>query len=381
VSTAAFVEARETLPCSRALGVGRISGQGFQHPVDVALGNDDVVYVLNRSSAWKDKNPRITLTSLDEQTFGEIGGFGSEPGCFVAPTALAADQAGRVYVADEDLHQVSVFEPDGTFLMRWGTHGAGPGELDRPSGLRFDHDGCLWVTDSLNARVQRFTTDGTPVACVGSFGAEPGRLNMPWGVAVGPDGDIWVADWRNDRVQRFGPGGDLRGIYGEGVLSRPAGVAVDEAGTVYVSDWGHDCVQLFDEQSRHLGILAGDATLSRWAKQYLDMYESVDKLRREANRYEEERRFYRPAGMVIGPEGQLLVADTGRHRIQIYEHPFESAAASDRGAGTLGFGGTAAKEPATEAAGLTTLAGDEFGADPRMPMLPHTWSDDADQDG
>jgi PPE-repeat protein len=60
------------------------------------------------------------------------------------------------------------------------------------------------------------------------------------------------------------------------------------------------------------------------------------------------------------------------------EQRMASAAASDQGAGTLGFAGTARKE-VTEAAGLTTLAGDEFGANPRMPMLPGTW--DADQAG
>ncbi|MCV7409935.1 hypothetical protein AWC05_23270 [Mycobacterium florentinum] len=49
--------------------------------------------------------------------------------------------------------------------------------------------------------------------------------------------------------------------------------------------------------------------------------------------------------------------------------------ASDRGAGNLGFTGTARKETAA-AAGLTTLAGDEFGGGPRMPMLPGSWDRD-----
>ncbi len=47
--------------------------------------------------------------------------------------------------------------------------------------------------------------------------------------------------------------------------------------------------------------------------------------------------------------------------------------ASERGAGSLGFPGTAVKESVAEAAGLTTLAGDEFGGGPKMPMMPGTW--------
>jgi PPE-repeat protein len=47
-------------------------------------------------------------------------------------------------------------------------------------------------------------------------------------------------------------------------------------------------------------------------------------------------------------------------------------AASDQGAGPLGFAGTVSKGSA-QAAGLATLSGDEFGAGPRMPMLPGTW--------
>jgi hypothetical protein len=53
-----------------------------------------------------------------------------------------------------------------------------------------------------------------------------------------------------------------------------------------------------------------------------------------------------------------------------------ATAASHRGAGPLGFAGTrakGAKETDAGAAGLTTLAGDEFGGGPRMPMLPGSW--------
>ncbi|MGH3557522.1 MAG: PPE family protein [Mycobacterium sp.] len=53
-----------------------------------------------------------------------------------------------------------------------------------------------------------------------------------------------------------------------------------------------------------------------------------------------------------------------------------SVAASDQGAGTLGFAGTADKAGAGQAAGLTTLAGDSLGGGPTMPMMPSSWGSD-----
>ena len=58
-----------------------------------------------------------------------------------------------------------------------------------------------------------------------------------------------------------------------------------------------------------------------------------------------------------------------------------STVASDRGAGNLGFAGTAPKENLAEAAGLTTLAGDEFGGGPSMPMVPGTWEPEQSEFG
>jgi PPE-repeat protein len=56
------------------------------------------------------------------------------------------------------------------------------------------------------------------------------------------------------------------------------------------------------------------------------------------------------------------------------------SASSDHGAGPLGFAGTVRKE-AVAAAGLTTLAGDEFGGGPTMPMMPGSWNSDQAGEG
>jgi PPE-repeat protein len=65
-----------------------------------------------------------------------------------------------------------------------------------------------------------------------------------------------------------------------------------------------------------------------------------------------------------------LVPDSGTP-----ETSATTSVASDRGAGSLGFAGTAPKDVA-EAAGLTTLAADEFGNGPSLPMLPGSWEPD-----
>jgi PPE-repeat protein len=58
-----------------------------------------------------------------------------------------------------------------------------------------------------------------------------------------------------------------------------------------------------------------------------------------------------------------------------------AATASGSGAGRLGFAGTAHKDADLQAAGLTKLAGDEFGSGPRMPMVPGTWDHNGEAPG
>ena len=53
----------------------------------------------------------------------------------------------------------------------------------------------------------------------------------------------------------------------------------------------------------------------------------------------------------------------------------ETSTASGQGAGPLGFAGTG-RRAAADATGLATLAGDEFGGGPSVPMVPRTWETD-----
>lgn len=89
----------------------------------------------------------------------------------------------------------------------------------------------------------------------------------------------------------------------------------------------------------------------------------------------EQARARRRAGLHRAGEGFMdmnVDVETGWDAPPI-EEPAASMVASGRGAGHLGFAGAERKETVAGAAGLTTVAGDEFGGGPRMPMVPGTW--------
>ncbi len=84
----------------------------------------------------------------------EIGRLdGDDPYLFSYIMDVAADEGGRVLVADRQTNEVRVFEPDGDFAFRFGGPGEGPGEMTDPNGLQFGPEGELWVRESVRYSV------------------------------------------------------------------------------------------------------------------------------------------------------------------------------------------------------------------------------------
>ena len=189
-------------------------------------------------------------------------------------------------------------------------------------------DGNLVVVDSLNHRVQRFTKDGQFLGKFGSHGSDAGEFDSPWGVAVDGEGSIYVADHANHRAQKFTPEGEFVaqfGSYGsgKGQLNRPSDVTVDSDGDVYVCDWANDRVQVFAPDAKYIATLSGDAQeLAKWHQEQVDANADVIKARRRAYTLEPEWRFSMPTGLEFDhAKSRLLVADTQRGRLQIYNKP------------------------------------------------------------
>jgi DNA-binding beta-propeller fold protein YncE len=161
---------------------------------------------------------------------------------------------------------------------------------------------------------------------------------MPWGLCAA-DGHVYVADWRNDRIQKFTGDGTFVTSFGSsgdgnGQFSRPSGVAVDADGNIYVADWGNERVQVLGADGSFQQLLRGQATLSKWAKEFLEVNPDEKETREKSDltpplpphietpyliSSQTEPYFWGPASITVDADNRLYVAETNRHRLQIYQ--------------------------------------------------------------
>ena len=314
-----------------------VGGRGFHLPRDLAINSEEKVFVVNRSGAIHTLGLRVSIMDVNHNYYGEFSKFGKNPGELYWPSSITFDTKDNVYITDEYTHSISVFEKDGNFLERWGKKGNKQGEVNSPSGIVCDQNNELFIVDIHNDRIQVMTTSGKFLREWGKKGNQDGEFNKPWGIALGNNNEILVADWRNDRIQIFDKNGLFIDKFGrsgtdDGELSRPSGVCVDKDGFFYVADWGNQRVQIFDEKFNFIGKLRGQAKLSKWAKEYLNANPDEKRARESfspvinidnVEPHEESARiesyFWDPTSVVIDKNGHLLVLDSNRNRIQIYQ--------------------------------------------------------------
>ena len=316
------------------------SGRGFINPYDTAFTADGRILVLSHCDTARAALVRIGMLNWDEDYLGEFSkGYGRGEGQWMLPIAMSVDSQQRVYVTDEHLHRVTVFDLDGSLVAQWGEKGSNAGQLNAPAGIAISGEDSVYVVEQGNNRVQRFTTGGESMGVWGEAGSEPGQFNMPWGIGISKSGDVYVADWRNDRVQRFTSDGQFVMSYGssgsgDGELSRPSGVCVDSDGYVYVADWGNERVQLFDADGNFVQTLRGQATLSKWAQDFMSVNPDESNTREMSNLVPElpphldtpylvssqiEPYFWGPVSVRLDGEERLYVTESNRHRVQIYQ--------------------------------------------------------------
>jgi len=154
----------------------------------------------------------IISTIAGDGTYGYSGDGGPATSARLnGPGGIAFDSSGNLYVADSKNNRLRKVTPAGiitTFagngLQAYAGNGvpAATAPLGAPSSLAFDALGNLYIADSSNFRVEKVTPSGILYTVAGNgiagnsgdFGpAAAAQLNLPTGLALDSAGNLYVA--------------------------------------------------------------------------------------------------------------------------------------------------------------------------------------------
>jgi ABC-type Fe3+ transport system permease subunit/sugar lactone lactonase YvrE len=145
----------------------------------------------------------ITSGSLSSRIFSRaevIGSKGAGLGQFTKPRSLAVDAHDNLYVADMT-GRIQKFTPDGVFLLSWQMPQT---DLGRPKGMCRDAEGDIVVIEPHYSRINHFDASGSLRFQWGSHGTNTGELAFPRAAAANTNGSVYVSEYGLfERIQRF----------------------------------------------------------------------------------------------------------------------------------------------------------------------------------
>lgn len=132
------------------------------------------------------------------QFIGAWGMQGSEPGHLDAPTSIATDALGNVFIADGGSHFIDKFDPQGTPLLSFQDDW-----IRYPQSIAIDRGGAIYVADATQGGVFIFLPSGDRYRAF-RLRSRPNAEDM-LDVAVGDDGLIFVLDRNARQISAYTP--------------------------------------------------------------------------------------------------------------------------------------------------------------------------------
>jgi sugar lactone lactonase YvrE len=198
------------------------------------------------------------------------GGFSGDGGPainaqFASPFAVAVDGGGDLFVADiygsrvrkiSSAGIISTIAGDGSYQFSGDGGPASAAQLNAPTGVAVDSAGNVYIADFNNRRIRKVSADGTMSTFAGGgadildgVAATAVRLTAPLGVAVDGAGNVFIAD-EYTGIRKVSPDGIITTVAGGGqnwgsaadggpatsAAILPFGVAVDASGTLSFID-------------------------------------------------------------------------------------------------------------------------------------------------
>ena len=182
-----------------------------------------------------------------------------------APSGLAVDGKGNLYVSDGGNNRIIKFDPDLVPLQDVGGYGNQPGLFDQPGFIVVDNNLNLLVGDAGNQRLCRYDSRLNYVDEISLLDDEDLlKYGYCSGIAVTDYGEVWMADRQNNRVVVFDNVGRFDRFVGEfgysgGQLSSPEKIVYDGRSQFIVCDAGNSRVMVYDEYGNFSRRITSDA--------------------------------------------------------------------------------------------------------------------------
>jgi sugar lactone lactonase YvrE len=246
-----------------------ISGR-LASPLGVAVDSQGNLYIPESNRVRIVSNTGIITTFAGTGAFGFSGDGGPASKAQLAnPNSVVVDSGGNLYITDAGNHRIRKVSRDGTIttVAGNGTIGSsgdgGPAisaQLNSPCALALDNAGNLYITDQNDNRIRKVTASGViaTLAGVGLAGysgdngpAASAQLSNPLGIALDTIGNLYIADRGNNRIRKVDTSGTITTVAGNGSvtfvltdgglatnasLNQPTGVAIDSAGNLFIAD-------------------------------------------------------------------------------------------------------------------------------------------------
>lgn len=332
-SAANISQVVETLAGTGSPGFSGDGGPAFaaslNGPAGGTFGPDGSFYLADE---FNHRIRRITPDGIITTVAG--GGSGGDGAPALAarlerPVGVALGQDGTLYFPQKN-HRVRKVTPEGIVVTIAGTGVAGfsgdggpatQARLQFPQSVTVGPDNSLYVVDWKNHRVRKITPDGIISTVVGTgvpgFSGDGGpaiqaAISDPTGgFALGPDGSLYLGDVGNNRIRRVDPSGIIQTIAGNGTTRYSgdggpavlAGTSVGSVipapdGTIYYEDW----------MNNRLRRISPDGIISTYAGNGQAVDSGDGGPATDAG--------IRPGGLVVAPDGSLVVCQWSQHRVR-----------------------------------------------------------------
>ena len=209
----------------------------FYAPAYLAMDNSGNIYVADfQDYCIRKITPAGTISTIAGTG---IAGYSGDGGPATAarlnnPLAVAVDSSGNVYIADQQNMAIRKVTPSGIIstIAGNGTPGysgdGGPAtsaKINAPTGVAVDSAGNVYIADNQNNRIRKVSTAGviTTIAGNGTAGstgnggpATAAELAYPLSVALDKNGNVYIVDEASD-VRKINHAGIISKIAGNGL--------------------------------------------------------------------------------------------------------------------------------------------------------------------